>query len=128
MNFLSFHDNFLSFHRISRDLDLKFSKPPPHREIPGTSQGDATTSSGAAGGFTNGMGKDIPLAEDKNHRLFWVPKGVFFPRRVYLDIGHPTIRKKHFFLFVFIGAIQQLKQKNIETRPGFEVISATGSV
>ena len=55
-------------------------------------------------------------------------RGVFFPRRVYLDIGHPTIRKKHFFLFVFIGAIQQLKQKNIETRPGFEVISATGSV
>lgn len=32
------------------------------------------------------------------------------------------------FWFVFIGAIQQLKQKKIETCPGFEVISVTGSV
>ena len=59
---ISYH--FVEFPGVFRSQILEPTnfQPPPYREIAGTSQGDATTSSGAAGGFTNGMGKDIPSA------------------------------------------------------------------
>ena len=85
----------ISYHSIefpevfrSQILEPTNFQPPPYREIAGTSQGDATTSSGAAGGFTNGMGKDISSAGGQKSSTLLSAKGWFFLeiRRVYLDI------------------------------------------